>query len=327
MKSIDLKDRKILGEITENSRISYTQLSKKVHLSKNAVKYRIDRLKNKEIISQFTTIINLSALNLNTTTLLIRFNEDIYENKEVLNYFKNHRFANWLIVLSGQWDILVEFVIKDNNHLEEIINEMTKKFNNKINTYQTIFSMDIIKVKHTIPGIKPDLNYNKIKTEDRIKTKYKINETDKNILEILTKDSTLPYMTIAKKTNTTIDIVRNRIKNLIDKKIIIKFIADINLEKLDYTLYLQKIKLKNLSETKLKQLKKQIFYDKNITYAFFDPTSLNVLYISAFKKSNDIDQHTRSLRKSFSDIIEDQEYLLIKEELLFNLFPKGIHRL
>ena len=41
MIELDVKDRKIIYHLSNNARISDTQLSKQVALSKNAVKYRI----------------------------------------------------------------------------------------------------------------------------------------------------------------------------------------------------------------------------------------------------------------------------------------------
>jgi DNA-binding Lrp family transcriptional regulator len=46
----DLKDRKIVREIEMNGRISYASLGKKVRLSKQVIKYRIERLESKNII-------------------------------------------------------------------------------------------------------------------------------------------------------------------------------------------------------------------------------------------------------------------------------------
>jgi hypothetical protein len=43
-----------------------------------------------------------------------------------------------------------------------------------------------------------------------------------------------------------------------------------------------------------------------------------------FKDASEIDHLSRGLRRDYLDIIEEEDYLLIKEEILFNLFPKGL---
>ena len=49
-----------------------------------------------------------------------------------------------------------------------------------------------------------------------------------------------------------------------------------------------------------------------------------MIFICAFKDSEGIDHLIRSLRKEFKDIIDNQNYLIIKEQILFNLFPDGL---
>ena len=61
-----------------------------------------------------------------------------------------------------------------------------------------------------------------------------------------------------------------------------------------------------------------------MTYAFFDLFSFSIVFAAAFRTADEIDHFSRSLRKQYGDIIEKQEYMLIKEHVLFNLFSKGL---
>ncbi len=129
---------------------------------------------------------------------------------------------------------------------------------------------------------------------------------------------------MANKLGLTLDIIRYRIKNLLKRDIIIKFFPEISLPKLGYTEYLYTIKLKNLSGEKMIQIRKEIEINSNVTYAFVDSTSFYLIFVCAFKDSLGIDSLSRSLRSDFSDVIESQDYLIIKEQILFNLFPEGL---
>jgi len=321
---LDKKDRKLLYYLSQNCRQSDTQLSRKIHLSKNGVKYRKERLVKEGIITKFASVVNLGSLNLTTITLLLKFNDDIYENKEIIEYFRNHKLADWVITLSGQWDLFVEFVAKDFMSLYKIVDEIIERFSESLNSYQLFFSRDTLKVEHLIDDFYKDLKLEIPVQKERTKDVQEIDEIDKKILENLNQDSSLPYLQIAQKAELTIDIVRYRIKNLIKKGILIKFFSEVNLQKLGYTEYLYKIKLKNISKEKMSKVKKRIQTDNNITYAFVDATSFNIVFVCAFKDSSGIDHLSRSLRKEYKDIIEEQNYLIIKEQILFNLFPKGL---
>jgi DNA-binding Lrp family transcriptional regulator len=322
MTKLDVKDRKLLYYLSRDCRMSHTQLSKRIALSKNAVKYRIDRLQKEGIVKKFASVVNLGAMGLNTVTLLLRFNEDVYEKTEIIEYFKNHFFANWVVTLSGQWDIFVEFVVRDLSHLKDLIDEIL--FSQNIQTYRMFFSMETLRVEHLVADFYEDLKLEELPRKERQASISKVDDTDKHILRILNEDSSLPYLQIAQKMESTIDVVRYRMKNLTQKGILVKNFSEIDLKKLGYTEYLYTMSLRNLTEEKKEQMIKRVQTNSNITYAFFDITGFNIVFVCAFKSSVGIDHLSRSLRKEFTDVIEEQDYHIIKEQVLFNLFPKGV---
>lgn len=321
---LDVKDRKLLYYLSQDSRISCTQLARKIALSKNAVKYRITRLKNLGVITQFTSVINLGALRYYTFTILARFNEDIYKSKEIIDYFKNNEFADWVTTLSGHWDIFAEFACVDLYHMSQIIEDIITKFGEQLNTYQVFLSNDTLRVEHLIGDFYKDLKVSPIDQKERRKEEYKADKIDKKILNLLGEDSSLNYIDIAERLKITLDVVRYRMKNLIKENVIVKFFPEISLQKLGYTEYLYILKLRDLSESRFNELKKSLKFNDNITYSFVDKNSFYVVFDCAFRNSEGIDSLSRSLREEFSDIIESQDYLIIKEQVLFNLFPRGL---
>jgi len=58
MINIDLKDRKILYHLDLNCRQSYSQIGKKVGLSKKVVEYRVKRMEKEKIITGYWTNID-----------------------------------------------------------------------------------------------------------------------------------------------------------------------------------------------------------------------------------------------------------------------------
>lgn len=63
--NLNEKDVRILTLLQENARISDRNISRKIHLSPNAVSLRINRLEDENYIQQYTTVLNKSKLNLN----------------------------------------------------------------------------------------------------------------------------------------------------------------------------------------------------------------------------------------------------------------------
>jgi DNA-binding Lrp family transcriptional regulator len=324
MIKLDIKDRKLVYYLSEDCRMSNTQLSKKIGLSKNAIQYRIERLKKEGILTQFACVVNLGKLNLTTADLLLKFNTDIYEQKEIIEYFRNYRFANWVTTLSGKWDILVEIVVKDIFHLQDCLTEIVGRFSKMLNRYELYIAGEILRVEHLIEDFYKDLKLQKQAIKPRIRGNYSLDKTDKNILYLLNQDASLAYLSIAQKLNMTIDVVRYRIKNMVKNGIILKFFSEFSMRKLGYTKYLYKLKLRNISKERADSLVNRIRHDTRISYSFFDITGFTVFLVCVFKDASEIDHLSRGLRRDYLDIIEEEDYLLIKEEILFNLFPKGL---
>ena len=59
---LDEVNRKILEYLTEDSRMSYAELARKIHLSRVAVRERISNMIKEGIICQFTTVVNASKV-------------------------------------------------------------------------------------------------------------------------------------------------------------------------------------------------------------------------------------------------------------------------
>ena len=73
MHKLDLKDCKLLYELDCNSRQTIQQLAKKIGLSKDAVKYRINRLYNSKIIKSFNAVIDTGKLGFTSYRLFLKF--------------------------------------------------------------------------------------------------------------------------------------------------------------------------------------------------------------------------------------------------------------
>ncbi|MCK5031460.1 MAG: Lrp/AsnC family transcriptional regulator, partial [Thermoplasmatales archaeon] len=92
MLKIDLKDRKILYQLDINSRQSYSQIAKKVGLSKTVLVYRINRLKEKGVIQKFYTVIDAYRLGYLATRFHYLYQYTTPEiKKEIIDYFTKYK--------------------------------------------------------------------------------------------------------------------------------------------------------------------------------------------------------------------------------------------
>ncbi|MDR4187409.1 Lrp/AsnC family transcriptional regulator [Bacillus pseudomycoides] len=115
---MDHIDRKILHILQEDGRISMTELGKMVNLSTPAVKERVKKLEDKNIITAYRAVINPEKLNKNVMAFVL------FESKKC-QQFRNFCKENPMVFechrLAGQYSYLVKIVTESVQHLEEFI--------------------------------------------------------------------------------------------------------------------------------------------------------------------------------------------------------------
>jgi len=77
-KSLDQLDYKILYELDKDARASYTAMAKVLHISKQTVKNRVEKLMKEKVITHFITIINMANFGYIPYKVFISF-RNVYE--------------------------------------------------------------------------------------------------------------------------------------------------------------------------------------------------------------------------------------------------------
>ena len=132
LKHINLtkKDLEILKIIRSNSRIEYSELSKKLNLTANAIKHRLKNLENSGIIEAYTISLNYAKLNIEFYNLQLKltnydfskFKKFLRERKEV-KYFYKH-------IGNPEWDLDIGLLVKNSKELREFLIELKNLFGN-----------------------------------------------------------------------------------------------------------------------------------------------------------------------------------------------------
>ena len=105
-------------------------------MNKGTVGDTINRFRKSGLIKKFTSIVNVGAVDATSFTLLLKFNKNPQKNREIIGYFVEHPFSIWVITLSGNYDLFVEFVVKDIFSLERIMTEIRDHFQEDLNHYK-----------------------------------------------------------------------------------------------------------------------------------------------------------------------------------------------
>ncbi|MEX6193741.1 Lrp/AsnC family transcriptional regulator [Staphylococcus saprophyticus] len=112
---MDNTDKLLITLLKENGRLSYKQLSQKVHLSQPAVKERIEKLLDTNIISKFT--IETGHLKNQISAFIHIKTSQCIELEKILSSLKNIKN---IYRMAGYYNYCAEIQCESHNHLLDI---------------------------------------------------------------------------------------------------------------------------------------------------------------------------------------------------------------
>jgi len=308
MIKIDLKDRKILYELDLNCRQSNTQIGKKVGLKKDVVAYRIKRMQDEGVITNFWTAINTFKLGYHVFRIYINFqyiNNDIKNN--IIDHFVNYK-NTWVVAsIRGNIDFdaviwvddIYEFYCFWNNTLDKFEEFFTRyKFSIYIESFD-------YKKNYLFPG-NNDTSNRELYITSSAGTPVEIDELDYRLLNEIVMNARTPLIDLAKKLDCSSQTVQYRLKNLIELKIIDAFRIHLDYSKLGLNLYKVDFYLKDHKQrnTIIKYLKtKPYFIVLNVAMGWSDIEPEFVL-----KNVDELVEKIEDINSIFPNVIKNYEY-------------------
>lgn len=321
MKELDSKDHRILYNLFLNSRQSLSSIGKKVGLPKNVVKYRIDRLVENKIIQNFTAMIDVFKLGYSVYRLyfVLQFVSPEKE-KEIIEYFTNSE-NTWRVESSkGRYDLLVTVLVKNHNHFFSFYEDTLKEFRYY---FKEIFFSQLYEMFGYKQAILFDeSSSNKKEYEYRYNGEIvKIDDTDYKILYLISKNTRINSIEIAKNINTTSSTAISRIKKLIEEGIIQKYSIDIDSNKIGYKSFIVNISIRNYD-------KKNHIISYLSTIPFISEIHKTIggydLELSLFTLNFEyFHRLMEELRNKFPEDLTSYDYLFITKIHKSNCLPKN----
>lgn len=240
--NLNAKDSQILTELDLNARIPLTQLAKKVKLSVQVVKYRIEKLERDNIIQQYYAIVDVKKLGQVITVVYLKFQHlSTKDENEWIAQMNKHPQVMGLAKIAGDWDLTFVVMAKNHDEFNDIYLNICKGRKEKI-------------LKSTITTESKATYYNMALFDERINspistsvgnTFEKVDEIDHKLIMELSYNCRQTLMDLTKKVDLTANGIKDRIKQLVKKGIIIGYKTKINYEKLGYLHFRVMLQLKN----------------------------------------------------------------------------------
>lgn len=117
--SLDNYDKVILDELTKNARISHSELATRVHLSRNAVRQRVERLEKDGVIAAYT-IVQGDTSNSAVVAMMFIYRNDRMRGTGILKTLRSFSEVKTCDVMSGEVDIVVRLEASSADRIREI---------------------------------------------------------------------------------------------------------------------------------------------------------------------------------------------------------------
>jgi len=305
---LDLTDRKILAELDKNCRISNSALAKKVNKSREAVKYRIQQLQRKGIIEKFITSINPNRLGFYMFKVYLKLENIPSEREKFFEELKENKDIYWMGISDGAFDLVFAILSKS-------IPEYFTKINYLLSQWQHLILSKIL-------GTMVDTRqYNKkffTNTKDCQQVVFggdviqnEIDKLDSEILHILANDARIALAELARKVNSTIEIVRGRIRKLEEKRIILTYRVAVDLNRLGLELFKAIIYFRTLSEKDEKSLFEWMKQQPHSIYYIRSLAPWEVEFEFAVESYQHFNKIINDLRENFPHVIRNHEHLIM----------------
>ena len=305
---LDLTDRKILAELDRNCRIHNSVLAKKVSKSREAVKYRIQQLQKKGIIEKFITSINPNRLGYFMFKVYLKLQNIPNEREKFFEELKQDKDIYWIGVSDGVFDCVFAILSRSIADYYEKINFLLTKWEHLI--ISKVLGTMVDTMQYNKKFFTGDTNGQHVVFGGEI-VNNRIDELDYKILNILANEARIPLAELARKTDSTIEIVRGRIKKLEEKGIILGYRISVDFNKLGLEFFKAIIYFRKLSEKDEKALLEWMRTHPNSLYYIRSLAPWEAEFEFAVESYQHFNQIINNLRKRFSDVIRNYEHLIM----------------
>ena len=319
---LDLKDKKILHILDMDARESYSQIAKKVGLSKEVVNYRIKNLEKKGIVKGYYVITDMAKLGYASYRILLSFqNISEEQQKKIINYAKKNISFGWVATLEGRWNVVIIIWAKNVYEFKNIYDRFMMKFSKFI-------QKRVVTIATAIHHFKKNYLYG---TKDystlifgNYKEKCNIDVIDFKILLILSQNARTPILTLAKKSKLTPNAINYRLKNLKKRGIILGYRAAIDVNKLGYQHFKVFLMLQNITKEGKKRIMEYLKQEPNIVYLTEAIGKSDIEFEAEIKNSTKLYDFIKKVKVDFPNLIKDYQVILTYEEHRINYLPKYV---
>ena len=319
---LDKLDRKILYELECDASQPNAVIAKKIKRSKEFTTFRIHRLEKEQILLGCSAIVDMAKLGYFTFRVYFRWQNMTDKQKQKFYDTIKVKENIWTTtVLHGKWDFAFFIGVKSEDYIvsfhkiwkEILLNYKENIAESKIAIYSPVhnfnkrFFLDTnvpTKVTERIYGEGPSIEHD---------------ELDEKIIRIYALDVRIPLTKIAQQVGITSEAVRQRIRKLEKKKIIVGYKINLDLPKMGFQGYRVDFLLNSITEND-----KLFHYIKHHKYFYQINRSIGGADFEAeivVKNLSHLLEILEEVVKKFNNVIKRYEYFGYSEFPTLSMVP------
>ena len=311
---LDTKDRKLLSALDFNARMPYTELGRKIGMSKQGAEYKLNTLIRKGVIKGFYPVINVPKLGYLYCRLCLGLqNVTPEKEQEILTYLRAEPRFFWIFSTQGTFDFLIVMWAKSLTEFAIAVADLLTNYGEYVKVKNESLVTDVVHYSNRyLLGNPGTTEIHVAETAARVD----IDATDREILNLLCTDARTPLVQIAQKLKISAQVVAYKIKRMEKLKLIEGYRPIIDHRTLGYTYYKLWV---NLNYADMGQIRKLYSYIKEnplVLYAIKGIGMPEDLDVEIMVKTNEeLYQFIKDLKLRFPSLIGDYKtFMFINTE-------------
>lgn len=120
---LDKIDHKIIQNLLEDGRASFSKIARETNLTDVAIKKRIERLQRKGIIQSITANLNMKILGFENP-IFVLMRTELSKNKDIIKKLQGTDYVIELYQVLGEYNLLAKLIVPNLDSAEKFIEQL-----------------------------------------------------------------------------------------------------------------------------------------------------------------------------------------------------------
>lgn len=311
--NLDIKDLRILKELDHNARQSYSEIGRKVGLSKEVVLYRIHNMEKTGVIKGYLTHIDLYKFGFRLYPVLFKFEEiNKEEENELINYCKSSKQIVWIAKCEGRWDLNIHLSVRNAGELVLFFDEFERRYGQFIHEKVFMYTASFDYFKRNF-GIEKE-ERERIHCEE-LPNERKLSQKEEMLLNILATNAKMPITELSSKISSSPPTVMVMIKKLEQEKVIRGYTVFSEFKSRNQLYYKIFFNLKGMTKEKWKKISSFISFDPHILWSARIIGYYDFSIELEVPDADTMRAFVSTMKERFKDQIKRHDVLLVHDEV------------